>query len=148
MKELLKSKIIIIKFFKKYFIEKRKQELETETELFNLLNNKLKILNKKLKQKNCNEKNIYKKIEKIQNIKNGKIEIINLTRYIMRFLFIILLYLSFLNISLNLKGYNYFIYISAVIIIILSFLSMLITIIIKKKIFSAYYYNFNLKKFF
>ena len=146
MKELLKSKIIIIKFFKKYFIEKRKQELEIETELFNLLNNKLKILNKKLKQKNCNKKNIYKKIEKIQNIKNGKIEIINLTRYIMRFLFIILLYLSFLNISLNLKGYNYFIYISAVIIIILSFLSMLITIIIKKKIFSAYYYNFNLKK--
>ena len=56
MKDLLKSKIIIIKFFKKYFIEKRKQELEKETELFNELNKKLKILNERLKQKSYNKK--------------------------------------------------------------------------------------------
>ena len=148
MKELLKSKMIIIKFFKKYFIEKRKQELEKETELFNELNKKLKILNERLKQKSYNKKKIDKKIEKIQKVKSGKIEIINLTRYIIRFILMVLLYLSFLNISLNLKGYNYFIYISALIIVILSFLSMIITVIIKKKIFSAYYYNFSIKKIF
>lgn len=148
MKDLLKSKIIIIKFFKKYFIEKRKQELEKETELFNELNKKLKILNERLKQKSYNKKKIDKKIEKIQKVKSGKIEIINLTRYIIRFILMVLLYLSFLNISLNLKGYNYFIYISALIIVILSFLSMIITVIIKKKIFSAYYYNFSIKKIF
>ena len=148
MKELFKSNIEIIEFFKKFFMEKRKKELENEPKLVNKLNEKAKILNNKLKLKNINKNKINKQLEKIQNIKNGKIQIINVNRYILRFLLIILFYIAFLNVSLNLKGYNYFIYISAVIITILSFVSMIITIIIKKKVFTAYYYNYDLKKIF
>jgi len=148
MKELFKSNIEIIEFFKKFFMEKRKKELENEPKLVNKLNEKAKILNNKLKLKNINKNKINKQLEKIQNIKNGKIQIINVNRYILRFLLIILFYIAFLNVSLNLKGYNYFIYISAVIITILSFISMIITIIIKKKVFTAYYYNYDLKKIF
>lgn len=148
MKELFKGKIEIIEFFKKFYMERRKKEVENEPALLNELNKKSKILNDKLKLKNVNKNKINKKLEKIQNIKNGKTQIINLNKYVLRFSLIILLYISFLNIALNLKGYNYFIYVSAVIIIILSFLSILITVIIKKKIFTAYYYNYNIKKNF
>ena len=148
MKKIFKNKIEIIEFFKKFFIQKRKKELENEPTLVDKLNKKAKILNSKLKMKNINKKKINKQLEKIQNIKNGKIQIINVNRYILRFLLIILFYISFLNLSLNLNGYNYFIYISAVIVTILSFASMIITIIIKKKIFTAYYYNCDLKKIF
>ena len=148
MKELFKSKIIIIEFFKKYSIQKRKKELENEPELLNELNNKSTLLNNKLKLKKTNKTKINKQLEKIQNIKNGKIQIINVNRYVLRFLLIVLFYISFLNLALNLKGYNYFIYASAVIIIILSFLSMLITFIIKKKIFTAYFYDYSIKKIF
>ena len=137
MKELFKSKIEIIEFFKKFFIQKRKKELENEPKLLNELNKKSTLLNNQLKLKNTNKTKINKQLEKIQNIKNGKIQIINVNRYVLRFLLIVLFYISFLNLALNLKGYNYFIYASAVIIIILSFLSMLITFIIKKKIFTA-----------
>ena len=144
MKELFKSKIIIIEFFKKYSIQKRKKELENEPKLLNELNKKSTLLNNQLKLKNTNKTKINKQLEKIQNIKNGKIQIINVNRYVLRFLLIVLFYISFLNLALNLKGYNYFIYASAVIIIILSFLSMLITFIIKKKIFTTII----LKKFF
>ena len=148
MKELFKSKIIIIEFFKKYSIQKRKKELENEPKLLNELNKKSTLLNNKLKLKNTNKTKINKQLEKIQNIKNGKIQIINVNRYVLRFLLIVLFYISFLNLALNLKGYNYFIYASAVIIIILSFLSMLITFIIKKKIFTAYFYDYSIKKIF
>ena len=148
MKELFKSKIIIIEFFKKYSIQKRKKELENEPKLLNELNKKSTLLNNHLKLKNTNKTKINKQLEKIQNIKNGKIQIINVNRYVLRFLLIVLFYISFLNLALNLKGYNYFIYASAVIIIILSFLSMLITFIIKKKITSipirhCYYLSFS-----
>ena len=146
MKELFKSKIEIIEFFKKFFIQKRKKELENEPKLLNELNKKSTLLNNQLKLKNTNKTKINKQLEKIQNIKNGKIQIINVNRYVLRFLLIVLFYISFLNLALNLKGYNYFIYASAVIIIILSFLSMLITFIIKKKIFTAYLYDYNIKK--
>ena len=139
MKELFKSKIEIIEFFKKFFIQKRKKELENEPKLLNELNKKSTLLNNQLKLKNTNKTKINKQLEKIQNIKNGKIQIINVNRYVLRFLLIVLFYISFLNLALNLKGYNYFIYASSVIIIILSFLSMLITFIIKKKIFTAYF---------
>ena len=146
MKELFKSKIEIIEVFKKFFIQKRKKELENEPKLLNELNKKSTLLNNQLKLKNTNKTKINKQLEKIQNIKNGKIQIINVNRYVLRFLLIVLFYISFLNLALNLKGYNYFIYASAVIIIILSFLSMLITFIIKKKIFTAYLYDYNIKK--
>ena len=146
MKELFKSKIEIIEFFKKFFIQKRKTELENEPKLLNELNKKSTLLNNQLKLKNTNKTKINKQLEKIQNIKNGKIQIINVNRYVLRFLLIVLFYISFLNLALNLKGYNYFIYASAVIIIILSFLSMIITFIIKKKIFTAYFYDYNIKK--
>ena len=146
MKELFKGKIEIIEFFKKFYMERRKKELENEPNLLNELNKKYKILNDKLKLNNINQDNINRQLTKIQNIKNGKIQIININRYVLRFLLVTLFYISFLNIALNLKGYNYYIYASAVIIIILSFLSMLITIIIKKKIFTAYYYNYDIKK--
>ena len=108
----------------------------------------MRLLNEKLKQAKFNKNKINKKIEKIQDVKSGKISIININSYIIRILFITLFYISFLNISLNLKGYNYFIYVFAIIIIILSLFSILITTVIKKKIFSAYYYNFNIKKIF
>ena len=148
MKELFKSKIEIIEFLKKFFIQKRKKELENEPKLLNELNKKSTLLNNQLKLKNTNKTKINKQLEKIQNIKNGKIQIINVNRYVLRFLLIVLFYISFLNLALNLKGYNYFIYASAVIIIILSFLSMLITFIIKKKIFTAYFYDYSIKKIF
>jgi len=148
MKELFKSKIIIIEFFKKYSIQKRKKELENEPKLLNELNKKSILLNNQLKLENTNKTKINKQLEKIQNIKNGKIQIINVNRYVLRFLLIVLFYISFLNLALNLKGYNYFIYASAVIIIILSFLSILITFIIKKKIFTAYFYDYSIKKIF
>ena len=148
MKEMFKSKIEIIEFLKKYYKNKRKKELNDNTKLLNDLNRKLRLLNEKLKQAKFNKNKINKKIEKIQDVKSGKISIININSYIIRILFITLFYISFLNISLNLKGYNYFIYVFAIIIIILSLFSILITTIIKKKIFSAYYYNFNIKKIF
>ena len=148
MKELFQGKIEIIELFKKYYTKVRKKEVENSTELLKELDRKSKMLNRKLKVENNEKDKIYKKLEKIQDIKNGKAGIVNVNRYIIRFLLIILLCISFLNISLNLKGYNYFIYVSAVIIILLSLLSILITVIIKKKIFSAYYYNYNIKRIF
>ena len=148
MKELFKGKLEIVQLFKKYFAEIRKKEVENSTELLKELDRKSKILNNRLKVTKNEKENIYRKLEKIQDIKDGKVETVNVNRYFIRFLLIILLCISFLNISLNLKGYNYFIYVSAVIIILLSLLSLLITVIIKKKIFSAYYYNYDIKKIF
>ena len=148
MKELFKGKLEIVQLFKKYFAEIRKKEVENSTELLKELDRKSKILNNRLKVTKNEKENIYRKLEKIQDIKDGKVETVNVNRYVIRFLLIILLCISFLNISLNLKGYNYFIYVSAVIIILLSLLSLLITVIIKKKIFSAYYYNYDIKKIF
>ena len=148
MKELFQGKIEIIELFKKYYTEVRKKEVENSTELLKELDRKVKILNIRLKIAGNEKEEIYRKLEKIQDIKNGKVGIVNVNRYIIRFLLIILLCISFLNISLNLKGYNYFIYVSAVIIILLSLLSLLITVIIKRKIFSAYYYNYDIKKIF
>ena len=83
---------------------------------------------------------------KIYDLKSGKIQIINVNRYIQRILLLILFYISLFNLSLNLKVYNHFIHVLVVIFIILSSLSVLITFIIKKKIFDAYYFNFNFKK--
>ena len=148
MKELFKGKLEIVQLFKKYFAEIRKKEVENSTELLKELDRKSKILNNRLKVTKNEKENIYRKLEKIQDIKDGKVETVNVNRYVIRFLLIILLCISFLNISLNLKGYNYFIYVSAVIIILLSLLSLLITVIIKRKIFSAYYYNYDIKKIF
>ncbi len=148
MKELFQGKIEIIELFKKYYKEVRKKEVENSTELLKELDRKAKMLNIRLKIAGNEKEEIYRKLEKIQDIKNGKVGIVNVNRYIIRFLLIILLCISFLNISLNLKGYNYFIYVSAVIIILLSLLSILITVVIKKKIFSAYYYNYNIKRIF
>ena len=148
MKELFKGKLEIVQLFKKYFTEIRKKEVENSTELLKELDRKSKMLNSRLKVTKNEKENIYRKLEKIQNIKDGKVETVNVNRYVIRFLLIILLCVSFLNISLNLKGYNYFIYVSAVIIILLSLLSLLITVIIKRKIFSAYYYNYDIKKIF
>ena len=102
MKELFKSKIEIIEFFKKFFIQKRKKELENEPKLLNELNKKSTFLNNQLKLKNTNKTKINKQLEKIQNIKNGKIQIINVNRYVLRFLLIVLFYISFLNLALNL----------------------------------------------
>ena len=148
MKELFKGKLEIVQLFKKYFAEIRKKEVENSTELLKELDRKSKMLNSRLKVTKNEKENIYRKLEKIQDIKDGKVETVNVNRYVIRFLLIILLCISFLNISLNLKGYNYFIYVSAVIIILLSLLSLLITVIIKRKIFSAYYYNYDIKKIF
>ncbi len=148
MKELFQGKIEIIELFKKYYTEVRKKEVENSTELLKELDRKAKMLNIRLKIAGNEKEEIYRKLEKIQDIKNGKVGIVNVNRYIIRFLLIILLCISFLNISLNLKGYNYFIYVSAVIIILLSLLSILITVVIKKKIFSAYSYNYNIKRIF
>lgn len=148
MKELFKGKLEIVQLFKKYFTEIRKKEVENSTELLKELDRKSKMLNNRLKVTKNEKENIYRKLEKIQDIKDGKVETVNVNRYVIRFLLIILLCISFLNISLNLKGYNYFIYVSAVIIILLSLLSLLITVIIKRKIFSAYYYNYDIKKIF
>ena len=148
MKELFKGKLEIVQLFKKYFTEIRKKEVENSTELLKELDRKSKMLNSRLKVAKNEKENIYRKLEKIQDIKDGKLETVNVNRYVIRFLLIILLCISFLNISLNLKGYNYFIYVSAVIIILLSLLSLLITVIIKRKIFSAYYYNYDIKKIF
>ena len=148
MKELFKGKLEIVQLFKKYFTEIRKKEVENSTELLKELDRKSKMLNSRLKVTKNEKENIYRKLEKIQDIKDGKVETVNVNRYVIRFLLIILLCISFLNISLNLKGYNYFIYVSAVIIILLSLLSLLITVIIKRKIFSAYYYNYDIKKIF
>ena len=142
MKQLFQGKIEIIELFKKYYTKVRKKEVENSTELLKELDRKTKALNSKLKIENNEKDKIYRKLEKIQDIKDGKVETVNVNRYVIRFLLIILLCISFLNISLNLKGYNYFIYVSAVIIILLSLLSILITVVIKKKIFSAYYYNY------
>lgn len=69
MKELFKSKIIIIEFFKKYSIQKRKKELENEPELLNELNNKSTLLNNKLKLKKTNKTKINKQLEKITKYK-------------------------------------------------------------------------------
>ena len=148
MKEFFKGKLEIVQLFKKYFAEIRKKEVENSTELLKELDRKSKMLNSRLEVTKNEKENIYRKLEKIQDIKDGKVETVNVNRYVIRFLLIILLCISFLNISLNLKGYNYFIYVSAVIIILLSLLSLLITVIIKRKIFSAYYYNYDIKKIF
>ena len=60
MKELFKSKIEIIEFFKKFFIQKRKKELENEPKLLNELNKKSTLLKNQLKLKNTNKNNLPK----------------------------------------------------------------------------------------
>ena len=144
MKEMLKGKLEIIEFFKKYFTEKRKAEFNNEIKLVNKLNDKMRNYTQQLNTKY--DKKIDKKLQKIYDLKSGKIQIINVNRYIKRILLLILFYISLFNLSLNLKVYNHFIHVLVVIFIILSSLSVLITFIIKKKIFDAYYFNFNLKK--
>lgn len=144
MKEILKGKLEIVEFFKKYFTEKRKAEFNNEIKLVNKLNDKMKNYTQQLNTKY--DKKIDKKLQKIYDLKSGKIQIINVNRYIQRILLLILFYISLFNLSLNLKVYNHFIHVLVVIFIILSSLSVLITFIIKKKIFDAYYFNFNLKK--
>ena len=42
MKEMLKGKLEIIEFFKRYFIEKRKAEFNNEIKLVNKLNDKMR----------------------------------------------------------------------------------------------------------
>ena len=144
MKEMLKGKLEIIEFFKKYFTEKRKAEFNNEIKLVNKLNDKMRNYTQQLNTKY--DKKIDKKLQKIYDLKSGKIQIINVNRYIQRILLLILFYISLFNLSLNLKVYNHFIHVLVVIFIILSSLSVLITFIIKKKIFDAYYFNFNFKK--
>ena len=144
MKEMLKGKLEIIEFFKKYFTEKRKVEFNNEIKLVNKLNDKMRNYTQQLNTKY--DKKIDKKLQKIYDLKSGKIQIINVNRYIQRILLLILFYISLFNLSLNLKVYNHFIHVLVMIFIILSSLSVLITFIIKKKIFYAYYFNFNLKK--
>jgi hypothetical protein len=144
MKEMLKGKLEIIEFFKKYFTEKRKAEFNNEIKLVNKLNDKMKNYTQQLNTKY--DKKIDKKLQKIYDLKSGKIQIINVNRYIKRILLLILFYISLFNLSLNLKVYNHFIHVLVMFFIILSSLSVLITFIIKKKIFDAYYFNFNLKK--
>lgn len=144
MKEMLKGKLEIIEFFKKYFTEKRKAEFNNEIKLMNKLNDQMRNYTQQLNTKF--DKKIDKKLQKIYDLKSGKIQIINVNRYIKRILFLILFYISLFNLSLNLKVYNHFIHVLVMIFIILSSLSVLITFIIKKKIFDAYYFNFNLKK--
>lgn len=144
MKEMLKGKLEIIEFFKRYFIEKRKAEFNNEIKLVNKLNDKMRNYTQQLNTKY--DKKIDKKLQKIYDLKSGKIQIINVNRYIQRILLLILFYISLFNLSLNLKVYNHFIHVLVMIFIILSSLSVLITFIIKKKIFDAYYFNFNLKK--
>lgn len=144
MKEMLKGKLEIVEFFKKYFTEKRKAEFNNEIKLVNKLNDKMKNYTQQLNTKY--DKKIDKKLQKIYDLKSGKIQIINVNRYIKRILLLILFYISLFNLSLNLKVYNHFIHVLVVIFIILSSLSVLITFIIKKKIFDAYYFNFNFKK--
>ena len=144
MKEMLKGKLEIIEFFKKYFTEKRKAEFNNEIKLVNKLNDKMRNYTQQLNTKY--DKKIDKKLQKIYDLKSGKIQIINVNRYIKRILLLILFYISLFNLSLNLKVYNHFIHVLVMIFIILSSLSVLITFIIKKKIFDAYYFNFNLKK--
>ena len=144
MKEMLKGKLEIVEFFKKYFTEKRKAEFNNEIKLVNKLNDKMKNYTQQLNTKY--DKKIDKKLQKIYDLKSGKIQIINVNRYIQRILLLILFYISLFNLSLNLKVYNHFIHVLVVIFIILSSLSVLITFIIKKKIFAAYYFNFNFKK--
>ena len=112
--------------------------------LVNKLNDKMRNYTQQLNTKY--DKKIDKKLQKIYDLKSGKIQIINVNRYIQRILLLILFYISLFNLSLNLKVYNHFIHVLVVIFIILSSLSVLITFIIKKKIFDAYYFNFNLKK--
>ena len=128
----------------RYFIEKRKAEFNNEIKLVNKLNDKMRNYTQQLNTKY--DKKIDKKLQKIYDLKSGKIQIINVNRYIQRILLLILFYISLFNLSLNLKVYNHFIHVLVVIFIILSSLSVLITFIIKKKIFDAYYFNFNLKK--
>lgn len=144
MKEMLKGKLEIVEFFKKYFTEKRKAEFNNEIKLVNKLNDKMKNYTQQLNTKY--DKKIDKKLQKIYDLKSGKIQIINVNRYIQRILLLILFYISLFNLSLNLKVYNHFIHVLVMIFIILSSLSVLITFIIKKKIFDAYYFNFNFKK--
>lgn len=144
MKEMLKGKLEIVEFFKKYFTEKRKAEFNNEIKLVNKLNDKMKNYTQQLNTKY--DKKIDKKLQKIYDLKSGKIQIINVNRYIKRILLLILFYISLFNLSLNLKVYNHFIHVLVMFFIILSSLSVLITFIIKKKIFDAYYFNFNLKK--
>lgn len=144
MKEMLKGKLEIVEFFKKYFTEKRKAEFNNEIKLVNKLNDKMRNYTQQLNTKY--DKKIDKKLQKIYDLKSGKIQIINVNRYIQRILLLILFYISLFNLSLNLKVYNHFIHVLVMIFIILSSLSVLITFIIKKKIFDAYYFNFNLKK--
>ena len=103
MKELFKGKLEIVQLFKKYFAEIRKKEVGNSTELLKELDRKSKMLNSRLKVTKNEKENIYRKLEKIQDIKDGKVETVNVNRYVIRFLLIILLCISFLNISLNLK---------------------------------------------
>ena len=90
MKELFQGKIEIIELFKKYYTEVRKKEVENSTELLKELDRKAKILNSRLKIASNEKDEIYRKLEKIQDIKNGKVGIVNVNRYIIRFLLIIL----------------------------------------------------------
>jgi len=53
------------------------------------------------------DKKIDKKLQKIYDLKSGKIQIINVNRYIKRILLLILFYISLFNLSLNLKVYNH-----------------------------------------
>lgn len=101
MKEMLKGKLEIIEFFKKYFTEKRKAEFNNEIKLVNKLNDKMKNYTQQLNTK------YDKKLQKIYDLKSGKIQIINVNRYIKRILLLILFYISLFNLSLNLKVYNH-----------------------------------------
>ena len=91
--------------FKKYFTEKRKAEFNNEIKLVNKLNDKMKNYTQQLNTKY--DKKIDKKLQKIYDLKSGKIQIINVNRYIKRILLLILFYISLFNLSLNLKVYNH-----------------------------------------
>ena len=105
MKEMLKGKLEIIEFFKKYFTEKRKAEFNNEIKLVNKLNDKMRNYTQQLNTKY--DKKIDKKLQKIYDLKSGKIQIINVNQYIQRILLLILFYISLFNLSLNLKVYNH-----------------------------------------
>lgn len=76
MKELFQGKIEIIELFKKYYTEVRKKEVENSTELLKELDRKAKMLNSRLKIASNEKEEIYRKLEKIQDIKNGKVGIV------------------------------------------------------------------------
>ena len=69
--------------------------------LVNKLNDKMKNYTQQLNTK------YDKKLQKIYDLKSGKIQIIDVNRYIQRILLLILFYISLFNLSLNLKVYNH-----------------------------------------